>query len=149
MGVSLANIDLGSLVNGASSLVNSIGNQIRGKIPIDMVELAKLELQMEQLVNAKMEILAKVDEAQTLINLEDSKSSSWFKSAWRPAAAWMCIAGLFNNTILMPTIVWFIQFFSDKVVPPLTFATDILLTLLFGLLGLTAARSYDKKQLAK
>jgi hypothetical protein len=142
----LVNIDLEGVVNGASNLVNSIGNQIRGKVPVDSVELAKLELEMEKLVNAKAQILATVDQAQATINAEDAKSNSFFKSGWRATAAWICIFGIFNNLILMPTIVWFLQFFMIKVPVTLTLETGELMTMLFGLLGLGAMRSFDKKK---
>jgi hypothetical protein len=143
---SLINFDLGSIINGASGLVNSIGNQIRGKVPVDEIELAKLELQMGQLVNAKTEIIAKVDEAQALINLEDAKSGSFFQRGWRPTTAWICLFGILNNLIIMPTVVWFLQFFTDKVPPVLALDTSELMTLLFGLLGLGAMRSYERIQ---
>jgi hypothetical protein len=139
MGVSLANIDLGSLVNGASSLVNSIGNQIRGKIPVDMMELAKLEIQMEQVKNTIPTLLSEVDKAQTLINAEDAKSASFWQSGWRPSVAWMCCLALFYNFIAAPIITIYY---------PALIKLDVgeLITLLFGLLGLGTLRTVERIQ---
>jgi hypothetical protein len=144
MPLGLVNLDLGSIVNGASSLVNSIGNQIRGKIPVDEMELAKLQIQMEQVRNAIPTLLSEVDKAQALILAEDAKSSSFFKYAARPMALWVCVTAFALNYVIMPTLAWILAFFMDKVPTLLALDSSELTALLFGLLGLTAARSFDK-----
>jgi hypothetical protein len=130
-------LDLGSIVNGASSLVNSIGNQIRGKIPVDQMEMAKLEIQMEQVKNTIPTLLAKVDEAQTLINVENAKSGSFWQSGWRPAVAWVCTLALIYNFIAAPLIM---IYYPE--LPKLDVGE--LITLLFGLLGLGTLRTVEK-----
>ena len=140
----LVNLDIGSIVNGASSLVNSIGNQIRGKIPVDEMELAKLQIQMEQVKNAIPTLLAEVDKAQTVILAEDAKSNSFFRSGWRTMAGWVCVAGMANNYLIMPIIALVLSFFMDKVPTLLALDSGELMTLLFGMLGMGALRTAEK-----
>jgi len=137
MGTGLVNLDIGTIVEGAASLVNSIGNQIRGKIPIDQMEMAKLEIQMQQVKNTIPTLLAKVDEAQNIVNVENAKSGSFWQSGWRPASAWICTGALVYNFILAPVIT---IFYPE--LPKLDVSE--LVTLLFGLLGLGTLRTVDK-----
>ena len=144
MGTGLINLDIVSIVNGAAGLVNSIGNQIRGKIPVDQMELAKLEIQMEQVKNTIPTLLAEVDKAQTLILVEDQKSNSFFRSGWRTCAGWVCVAGMANNYLIMPIVAWVLSFFMDKVPTLLALDSGELMTLLFGMLGMGALRTAEK-----
>ena len=144
MGVGLVDIDLGSIVNGAATLVNSIGNQIRGGVPVDQMEMAKLQIQMEQVKNTIPELLSKVDEAQATINAKDAESGSFFRSGGRSMALWVCVLAFALNYVIMPTLAWILAFFMDNVPTLLALDSGELMTLLFGLLGLTAARSYEK-----
>ena len=45
----IVDINLGELVGGVGNLVNSIGNQIRGNVPVDLGKLAELEVKMKEL----------------------------------------------------------------------------------------------------
>jgi hypothetical protein len=130
-------VDLKGIVDGASGLVNSIGNQIRGKVPVDTMELARLEIQMEQVKNAIPTLMAKVDEAQNLVNLENAKSQSFWQSGWRPSVAWLCVVALFYNFIVAPLIMIYFP-----TLPKLD--TGELITLLFGLLGLGTLRTVER-----
>lgn len=47
----IVDINLGELVGGVGNLVNDIGNQIRGNIPVDLTKLAELEAKMAELKN--------------------------------------------------------------------------------------------------
>ena len=141
----LVNIDIGDILKGAGSLVDSIGNQIRGKIPVDLMKLAELEVKMKELQNVVPTLLSDVDKAQTIINTEDAKSKSFWQSGWRPAAAWTCVTALISNYLLFPLCTYLLTTFTTvtPVMPELDIAE--LLTLLFGLLGLSTLRTLDKK----
>jgi len=145
----IVNIDIGSIIEGAGSLVNSIGNQIRGKVPVDLMKLAELETKMAEIQNVVPTLLSEVDKAQTLINAEDAKSKSFWQSGWRPAAAWICVGGLFYTYIGMPLLYFLLSLFMEAVpdAPKLDMAE--LLTLLFGMLGLGTLRTVDKIKLIK
>lgn len=105
---------------------------------------AKLELlKMQQAGEFKamdQELTLAVNQAA--INLEEAKSASIFKSGWRPAAGWLSVAGLFWGTIGQPVITWICL--NYKLVPPPIVDTSILMTLLFGMLGLGTQRMYEK-----
>ncbi len=144
MGTGIFNVDIGSIVEGASSLVNSIGNQIRGKVPVDLMEMAKLEVQMQEVKNAIPTLLGKVDEAQTLINAEDAKSNRFFQSGWRPFCGWICVSAMGYHYIILPFLVFFLGLFMDAIPAFPKLDMGELLTLLFGLLGLGTLRTYEK-----
>lgn len=135
--MSVLDINIGGIIDSAASLVNTVGNQIRGKVPVDSVELAKLEIEIGKLTNAKVDILAKIDEAQNLINLENAKSTSFWQSGWRPTVAWLCVAALFWAFIVSPVIMIFYP-----TLPKLDMGE--LITMLFGLLGLGTLRTVEK-----
>ena len=145
MGSGIVNIDIGDILEGAGSLVKSIGNQIRGKVPVDLMKLAELEVKMKELQNVVPTLLSDVDKAQTIINAEDAKSKSFWQSGWRPASAWTCVIALISNYLLFPLCTYLLTTFTNvtPVMPELD--TTELLTLLFGLLGLSTLRTLDKK----
>jgi len=145
MGSGIVNIDIGDILEGAGSLVDSIGNQIRGKVPVDLMKLAELEVKMKELQNVVPTLLSDVDKAQTIINAEDAKSKSFWQSGWRPASAWTCVTALIYNYLFFPTCTYFFTIFTGNApaIPELDIAE--LVTLLFGLLGLSTLRTLDKK----
>ncbi|MDE2097531.1 MAG: hypothetical protein KGL39_09820 [Patescibacteria group bacterium] len=83
--------------------------------------------------------------AQIGVNLEEAKSSNVFVSGWRPAIGWMCGFALGYSAIIEPfarfTAVVVFGFQGDF--PSID--TTITMQALFGILGLGAYRSYDKK----
>lgn len=85
-------------------------------------------------------------ESQTDINKIEAASDSLFVSGWRPAIGWICGIAFGYATILEPLLrfvsaVWFDYSGSFPVID-----TALTLQALFGILGLGAMRSYDKKQ---
>ena len=74
--------------------------------------------------------------AQLEINKADARGN-WFQSSWRPATAWVCVAGFTVNFLISPLAVPF------GIVIPQT-DTAVMMPVLLGLLGLTGARSYER-----
>lgn len=106
---------------------------------------AKADLiQMQQNGEFRMfDGLAKSDEGQVLINTEEAKSESIFKSGWRPYIGWVCGGGLSYQLMFRPVFSWLAEnLWQWKPMPSLDM--DTLLTLLFGMLGLGAYRTYEK-----
>jgi hypothetical protein len=82
---------------------------------------------------------------QIATNTEEAKSKSIFVAGWRPFVGWICGTALGYTFILQPFLVWLLTAFGiDTSMPKLEI--DELMTLLFGMLGLGAMRSYDNKQ---
>ena len=80
--------------------------------------------------------------AQIAVNREEAKGN-WFQSSWRPATAWVCVAGFAVNFLISPLAAPF-----GIEVPQAD--TTVMLPVLTGLLGLAGARSYERvKQVGK
>ena len=74
---------------------------------------------------------------QLEVNKVEAAHKSLFVSGWRPAIGWICGLALLYSTILAPILgIWFI-------VPPVD--SSLLTSVLMGMLGLGAMRSYEKK----
>ncbi|MGY8790431.1 MAG: 3TM-type holin [Pseudomonadales bacterium] len=74
--------------------------------------------------------------AQISVNREEAKGN-WFQSSWRPATAWVCVAGIAINFLVSPLAAPF-----GIIVPQVD--TSVTMPLLLGLLGLTTARTYER-----
>jgi hypothetical protein len=83
--------------------------------------------------------------AQMALNQAEAASPSLFVSGWRPATGWVCVGGLIYQVILRPIIqslimVWYPNYAMVQL------EIETLMTLLFGMLGLGAYRTYEKVQ---
>ena len=74
--------------------------------------------------------------AQIEVNKQEAKGN-WFQSSWRPATAWVCVAGFAVNFLISPLLA---PFGID--VPQAD--TSTMLPVLMGMLGLGGMRSYEK-----
>ena len=73
---------------------------------------------------------------QLEVNKVEAAHKSLFVAGWRPAIGWICGIALLYSTILSPILdIWF-------TVPAVD--TSLLQTVLMGMLGLGAMRSYEK-----
>ena len=106
---------------------------------------AKLKL-LELAQNGELAVL-KADTdialAQAEVNKIEAASDSLFKSGWRPFVGWTCGGGLFYQLLARPIFGWVAQNLWNWPLPP-SLEMDTLMTLLFGLLGLGAYRTYEK-----
>lgn len=132
---------LGSLFDFGGKLIDKIFPDPQ-KAQEAKIELFKLQQSGELAVLAAETSLAK---GQLDVNLEEAKSANWWVSGWRPACGWVGAAGLAYSAILEPfaRFVAAVGFGYMGVFPVLD--TTITMQILFGLLGLGAMRSYDKK----
>jgi len=83
-------------------------------------------------------------QAQTEINKAEATNASLFVAGWRPYVGWICGSGLAYQFLLQPLLSWASSIWHIPSPPPLDIQT--LTTVLFGMLGLGAMHSYDKKQ---
>lgn len=106
---------------------------------------AELELlkvtQAERVQAASNEV--QIALAQTEVNKVEAESDSLFKSGWRPFVGWTCGGGLFYQLVFRPIFGWIAENLWMWNSPP-SLELDTLLTLLFGMLGLGAYRTYEK-----
>jgi hypothetical protein len=87
--------------------------------------------QREAAANKLQDLVAQVAQAQSATNTEEAKSTSLFVAGWRPFIGWVCGFG-FVYSIVQPALH----------LPPVDM--NNMITILGGMLGLGAMRSYDK-----
>lgn len=122
-------------------LVDLIG-KISDKVwpdPAKKIEAQTALLQMQQSGElAILEKLGQSDAQQVDINKIEAASDSAFKSCWRPALGWMCVAGFGYQLLARPFLVGF----GYPSFPELDMNTLSALT--FGMLGLGAMRTIER-----
>ncbi len=74
--------------------------------------------------------------AQIAVNKEEAKGN-WFQSSWRPATAWVCVAGFAVNFLISPLAVPF-----GISIPQAD--TSTMLPVLMGMLGLGGLRTAER-----
>jgi hypothetical protein len=102
------------------------------------------ELQQQgQLSGLEQDFRIALEQIKT--NAVEAANPSIFVSGWRPAVGWVCACAYAYNYFAMPMIVWVAKWYSGEAPPMIMLETSELTTLLFGMLGLGAMRSFDKK----
>jgi hypothetical protein len=112
------------------------------KLEAEKAKLALLELQQKGEL-AYLEAETQVNVAQAATNTEEAKSEYFFRSCWRPAAAWMGVLGLAWTCVLSDIIQLILDLNGITVKVP-TMQPDILLNLIFGMLGIGGMRTFEK-----
>ena len=77
-----------------------------------------------------------IAKAQIEVNREEAKGN-WFQSSWRPATAWVCVAGFAINFLISPLLAPF-----GINIPQAD--TSGMLPILMGRLGLGSMRSFER-----
>lgn len=130
---------IGGLIEAGLKLIDKVIPDPQAK------QQAQLELlRLQQAGELKqLEADLQLSLAQTAINVEEAKSPDNFRGGWRPFVGWVCGFGLAVQFLVGPLATWGSALAGHPTqFPDLDLST--LLTLLFGMLGLGALRSYDK-----
>ena len=150
MGLGIVNVDLkdilsnaGSIFTGFGSFLKDVRALITGKEIVDPNKLAELESKAVELQGKIQEMDQALQIAQIEVNKIEAGSSSWFVASWRPAAGWLTVCGLGWTTFVVPIWHWIATLV--KVPTPPAIDTSVLVSLLIGMLGLGAYRTYEKK----
>jgi len=128
------------------TILSPIVGKILDKIPnAGEREKARLEFELKVAENETklLEMFTQLDSKQMEVNIEEAKSSSMFVSGWRPLIGWVTGAGVTWAYVLKPILDWILAV-SGSVVKTPVLETGELMTLLLGLLGMGALRSYEK-----
>lgn len=132
----VANGAVGGLLGGIGTLAKDIRQAITGDLPAEKVA------EIQQKI---MEIELSAQAGQMQINLEEARNEHLFVSGWRPFVGWVGGMSLAYAAMIHPFLIWGAGVCGiTAVFPPLD--TTITMQVLFGILGLGAFRSYDKKQ---
>ena len=125
-----------------SAVVGVIDKVIPDPAQKAQAQLAVLKLQQDGQLK-QLEADLQLALAQTQINVEEAKSPDLFRGGWRPFVGWVCGKGLAIQFLVGPLATWGSALAGHPTsFPELDLST--LLTLLFGMLGLGAMRSFDK-----
>lgn len=81
---------------------------------------------------------------QIEVNSEEAKDPSLFKSGWRPAVGWMCLAGFGYMALVRPLLPWVLTVTGVQAPPLPAIDTAEIGALLFGLLGLGGMRTAER-----
>jgi hypothetical protein len=109
---------------------------------------AKLELLKMQQSGELAQLAADTEtiKGQLAVNAAEASSGNVYASSWRPTVGYTCVAGLGYTFLLQPLLPWFAALLGASVPPLPMLDTNVLMTLLLGMLGIGGMRSFDKKQ---
>ena len=91
---------------------------------------------------AYLEADVKLAIAQTEVNKVEA-STDTFRGGWRPFIGWICGLGLGIQFIISPLFTWVSLLLGYNVIFPIL-DSEVLMTLLFGMLGLGTLRTTEK-----
>lgn len=129
-----------------SAILPIIGSVLEKVIPNKAeAERAKIEIQLKLAENETelLKLFTEIDKGQLEINKEEAKSSSLFVSGWRPYIGWVCGFGVSWAYVLKPVFDWILVVAGSNANTP-SLQTGELMSLLLGLLGMGALRSFEK-----
>ena len=104
-----------------------------GKFVRDKDKAAQLSHEISTMAEKHAQELAL---AQIKLNTEEAKGN-WFQSSWRPLCGWICALSLGINFMVAPICAGF------GITVPQADMT-VMMPLLFGMLGISGLRSFDK-----
>lgn len=118
------------------------------KVWPDPEKKAQLQLELAKMQQAgdfkELEATLAMAQGQMDINKVEAASASGFTSGWRPAIGWICASGLGYQVLLRPVGGWVALNWLHWTSLPPALEMDSLMSLLFGMLGLGAYRTYEK-----
>ena len=129
------------MIQGLTALLPILNKAV--ELVPDKNKIAKHKADLEkELVKA----LVDVDKEQAKINRADAQATgtlSWIQRLWRPTLAWICVLAFGFQFLVIPITTWYAAITNNPITLP-TLPSDVLMTTLFALLGLTGARSFEK-----
>jgi hypothetical protein len=124
---------IGRLLGSGTKCIGSLAKDIR-----EAIKGKELD------PNKKLEIAGKLAEVQTKINEAEATHRTVFVAGWRPFIGWVCGLGLLYAVFIEPLLRFVFTVNGWEIEFP-SIDTTITMQVLFGMLGLVGARSYEKK----
>ena len=129
-----------------------IGSKLIDKLFPDPQAKAQAQLELMKMQQngelAQLQADLQLAMAQLEVNKIEAGSNSLFRGGWRPSVGWICAFALFYQMILRPVFTWLGPLIGLPAGMP-SLELDTLMTLLFGMLGLGAYRTYEKTKNGK
>lgn len=129
-----------------------IGSLLDKVLP-DADAKAKAQLELAKLAQdgefKSLDMQLQVNLAQAKINEIEAASSNPMAATWRPAAGWVCVLGLGYEFLLRPLLPWILAVCQVPDVPALPSLDDVLMELVFAMLGIGGMRTFERSQRVK
>ena len=123
-----------------TAIANVVGTVLERVLP-DTVKKDEAKATLAQMAaKGELDLIL----GQQAINVVEAGSVSTFVAGWRPFIGWVCGFALAYYYVAQPFLIWGFSVFDIHTTMP-TLETGELMTLLLGMLGLGAMRSFDKK----
>lgn len=141
----MASIDLnpiGGIATAVGGLLDDLFTSDEERLRAG-IENRKLDIEEDR-------IDADLLKGQQEINKEEAKHSTILVAGWRPYVGWVCGFGLTYQFLFYPFMQWVWRFaqamewIPRDLDPPPVLDLTVLMTLLFGLLGLSTQRSIER-----
>ncbi|MDR2820946.1 MAG: holin family protein [Desulfovibrio sp.] len=130
-------------VMGVFGLFSTVIDKIfPDKAEADKAKLALLELEQKGEL-AVLDALKSQDAGQAEINRVEAASTNWFVSGWRPAFGWIGAAAFAWLFLGKPVVEMYCAIRGMEVKLPAIDA-DGLLYMVFGILGISGSRTFEK-----
>lgn len=126
----------------SGDVVSSVGEALDSLFTSDeeRLEQKKELLKAERDYDFKeAQLIAQQNIAQTQVNQEEARTGNLFIAGWRPAIGWIGAIALAYQFVMYPLLLWL-----NTESPPPQMETDMLYTIITGMLGIAGLRSYDK-----
>ena len=126
------------------ALIPLIGDVLDKVLP-DAAAAADAKFRLVELAQRGESELNQTAKELALGQIEVNKAEAQSGKAaalWRPGAGWVCVAGMGYTFLAQPLLSWMSAVQGWPVPPPI--ATDTLMVLLTGMLGLGGFRSVEK-----
>lgn len=131
-------IMVGGILKVAGTLIDRL---FPDKNARDEAKLKLLEMELSGEL-AKLAVEERLATGQMEVNKAEAAHRSVFVAGWRPSIGWVCSVGLAYQFVLQPFLAWY-ALANQFAVPP-DIDTNALMTLLMGMLGLGAYRTFEK-----
>jgi hypothetical protein len=126
-------------VPAIAELVSTVLRRVLPAEKMTEAEQARVEL---ALLQADWQSVA----AQLEVNAQEARSESTFVAGWRPFVGWVCGSALAWNFVVAPLLAFVLRAAGVELPPLPELASDTLMPVLLGMLGLGGMRTYEKLQ---
>lgn len=124
-------------LNDIGGIFTSMREAITGDKIKDPVEMAKIDLQLQQLAQASRS-------GQIAVNKIEAAHKNLFVAGWRPFIGWTCGVAIAYAFIGQPIFEWVVALQGLDIEPP-KIESEILFELVLAMLGMAGLRTYEKK----
>lgn len=128
-------------ITAGLELAKGVGDIVSRFIP-DKNEAMKAQLAMEAKI---VDAFNAVQQGQIEVNQVEAANSNLFVSGWRPFIGWVCGAAFAWNYLLQPVCTWIMNA-SGHPMALMTIPSQDMMSVLLGMLGLGAMKTYEKQQ---